>query len=119
MERYGRSSCTGNSRHINIRYFFVKYLVGRGEVKIECCPTQKMLAYFFTKPLQGGNIGEFKDLAMLYKHITTLLTDKLSIMELVGYRKTPKYPDVSIIDISPYPEKSIESFKDIPAVSTR
>ena len=54
MEVNGRTSCTGNSRHINIRYFFVKDRVDSGEVKIVYCPTGRMLADYFTKPLQGS-----------------------------------------------------------------
>ena len=37
MEKNGRNSCTGNSRHINIRYFFVKDRIDNGEV-VKACP---------------------------------------------------------------------------------
>ena len=40
--------------HIEIRYFYVKDLVDKGRIKIKYCPTHKMLADFFTKPLQGN-----------------------------------------------------------------
>ena len=30
----GRNSCTGNSRHVNIKYFYVKDRVDKGEIKI-------------------------------------------------------------------------------------
>ena len=50
MLKNGRNSCTGNSRHIHIRYFFVKDRVDKKEVKIEYCPSLDMLADFFTKP---------------------------------------------------------------------
>jgi len=53
MEKNGRNSCTGNSRHIHIRYFFVKDRVDKGEVEIHYCPTNRMVADFYTKPLQG------------------------------------------------------------------
>ena len=58
MLKNGRNSCTGNSRHINIRYFFVKDRIDKKEMKVEYCPSQCMLADFFTKPLQGGNVQE-------------------------------------------------------------
>ena len=32
MQRNGRNSCTGNSRHVNIRYFFVKDRIDKGEI---------------------------------------------------------------------------------------
>ena len=54
IEVNGRTSCTENSRHINIRYFFVKDRVDSGEVKIVYCPTGRMLADYFTKQIQGN-----------------------------------------------------------------
>ena len=41
MEKNGRNSCTGNSRHVSIRYFFIKDRVEKGEVTILYCPTEK------------------------------------------------------------------------------
>ena len=37
MLKNGRNSCTGNSRHINVRYFFVKDRIDKGELKVEYC----------------------------------------------------------------------------------
>ena len=34
MEKNGRNSCTGNSKHIDVRYFWIKDRVDQGEVKI-------------------------------------------------------------------------------------
>ena len=87
MEINGRNSYTGNSRHINIRRFFVKYQDDKGEVKIEYCTTNKMLADFFTKTLQGRLFIKLRDATMGHKHITTLLTDKFSIKDRVGDKK--------------------------------
>ena len=53
MERNVRNSCTGNSRHISIRFFFVKDRVDKGEVSIKYCPSMNMIADVYTKPLQG------------------------------------------------------------------
>jgi hypothetical protein len=60
MEKNGRNSCTGNSRHISIRFFFVKDRVDKGEFTIEYCPTECMLADYFTKPLQGALFTKFR-----------------------------------------------------------
>ena len=49
MEKNGRNSCTGNSRHVNIRYFFVKDRVDKDEIQIVHCPTHLMLADFFLR----------------------------------------------------------------------
>ena len=42
-----------NTRHIGIRFYFVKDRIASGEVKIEWLPTEDMLADMLTKPLQG------------------------------------------------------------------
>ena len=72
MLKNGRNSCTGNSRHIHIRYFFVKDRVDKKEVKIEYCPSLNMLADFFTKPLQGQLFLKFKQVLMGHEPLTTL-----------------------------------------------
>lgn len=48
----GRST-SDRTRHIHIRYFFVKDRVDSGEIHIEYKPTKLMLADLLTKPLQG------------------------------------------------------------------
>ena len=73
METNGRNSCTGNSRHISIRYFFVKDRVDKGEVKISYCPTELMLADYYTKPLQGSLFKKFWKVIMGHEHISTLI----------------------------------------------
>ena len=50
MLKNGRNSCTRNSRHINIIYFFVKDRIDKKEIRVEYCPSLIMLADFFTKP---------------------------------------------------------------------
>ena len=72
MLKNGRNSCTGNSRHINIRYFFVKDRIDKGELRVEYCPSSIMLADFFTKPLQGQLFKKFRDVIMGYAPISSL-----------------------------------------------
>ena len=72
MLKNGRNSCTGNSRHINIRYFFVKDRINKGELRIEHCPSTIMLADFFTKPLQGQLFKRFRDVVMEYAPLSSL-----------------------------------------------
>ena len=43
----------GNTRHINIRYFWIKGIAECGDINIEYTPTHLMLADYFTKPLSG------------------------------------------------------------------
>ena len=72
MERNGRNSCTGNSRHVDIRYFFVKDRVDKGEISVEYCPTDIMLADYLTKPLQGRKFHLFRAVIMGYKPLSVL-----------------------------------------------
>ena len=85
MERNGRNSCTGNSRHIHIRYFFLKDRIDKGEMRVEYCPTHLMLEDFFTKPLMGKLFRKLRDAIMGYTSIFDLDPKLLhSIKERVG-----------------------------------
>ena len=48
----------------------------KGEVTIEYCPTEDMLADFFTKPLQGALFRKFRAVIMGWEHINTLRRSK-------------------------------------------
>ena len=54
MKKNGGNDFIGNSRHINIRYISVKDTVNKEDVKIEYCPTQTMLADYFTNHSREG-----------------------------------------------------------------
>ena len=51
---------SNRSRHINIRYFFMKEREASGEVRIVYKPTGGMLADILTKPLQGELFRKFR-----------------------------------------------------------
>ena len=57
-------STTNRTRHINIRYFFIKDRIESGDVKVIYTQTEKMVADFFSKPLQGKLFEEFRDIIM-------------------------------------------------------
>jgi len=59
LEKNGRRSSTKRTRHLEIRYFFVTDNVNRRKVSIEYCPTEEMVADYFTKPLQGATFRKF------------------------------------------------------------
>jgi hypothetical protein len=61
LEKNGCGSSSKRICHINIWYFFVANPIAAGEVKVEYCPTAKMLADFFTKPLEGSIFWKFRD----------------------------------------------------------
>ena len=57
------------------------------KITIRHCPTEQMLADFFTKPLQGNLFRRFHDLILGYKHVNTLaLPVPVSAEERVGNR---------------------------------
>jgi hypothetical protein len=49
METNGKESSRKRTKHINVRYVFIKYRVGAGEITIKHCPTNDMMADHFTK----------------------------------------------------------------------
>ena len=53
LETNGRASSSKPTKHINIRYYSVADRVAKGDLWIVWCPTDKMIADFLTKPLQG------------------------------------------------------------------
>ena len=57
----GRASSSKRTRHMNIRYFFFTDRIHAGDLRVEYCPTDDMIADFFTKPLQGGKFVRFRD----------------------------------------------------------
>jgi len=72
LETNGRRSCGQQSRHIDIRFFFIKDRIDSGYMNVVYCPTEVMLADFFTKPLQGALFRKFRDVVMGKEHVSTL-----------------------------------------------
>jgi hypothetical protein len=72
FEENGRKSYGPNSRHIDIRYFFIKDRMEIEDFVVKHCPTEQMLADFFTKPLQGNLFRKFREVIMGHKHIDSL-----------------------------------------------
>ena len=64
LENNGRASSYKRTKHLNIRYFFITNLINKGDLHIEYCPTDNMVVDFFTKPLQGKKILQFRKLIM-------------------------------------------------------
>ena len=64
LENNGKLSSSNRTKHINVRYFFVKDCIERKEFKIEFCGTDDMWADFYTKPLQGRKFQEFRKIIL-------------------------------------------------------
>ena len=57
---------------MDIRYFFIKDRLDVESIKVEYCPTEEMLADFFTKPLQGNLFRKLRGVIMGQEHIDAL-----------------------------------------------
>jgi hypothetical protein len=81
LETNGRRSAGPMSRHIDIRYFWIKDRTEQAGIKIRHCPTLQMLGDFFTKPLQGNLFRKFRDVILGYEHVDSLVLDPLPTVE--------------------------------------
>ena len=54
LENNGVKSVGKGTRHIKIKYFFATDKIKDDELKVIWCPTENMVANFYTKPLQGS-----------------------------------------------------------------
>ena len=84
MATNGRTSCTGNSRHIDVRYFFVVDRVKKKEIQVKYCPTEMMVADYFTKPLQGKLFHTIRDIIMGNTSIFEMIDKYFPLKERVG-----------------------------------
>ena len=72
LEKNGRLSAGPKSRHIDIRYFWIKDRLICENIKVRHCPTLQMIADFFTKPLQGSLFHRLRDVVMGITHTDSL-----------------------------------------------
>jgi hypothetical protein len=64
LHKNGTALSSRNMRHINIRYFFIKDRIKAGEIEVIHCPSNEMIADFFTKPIQGKRFLELRNIIM-------------------------------------------------------
>ncbi len=64
LEKNGKASSSKRTKHINIRYFFIKDRISQKELKVVYCPTEEMRADINTKPLQGKAFYYHRDFIM-------------------------------------------------------
>ena len=72
MAENGKMSCSSKSRHISIKFFWITHRVKQGLLRVQHCPTDIMLADFFTKPLQGKKFIMFCRVIMGWDNVSTL-----------------------------------------------
>ena len=54
LERNGRQSSMKRTKHMDIHYFYVSEHIQNKTISLKHCPTEEMLADYFTKPFQGS-----------------------------------------------------------------
>jgi hypothetical protein len=60
-------AASSRTRHIAIRYFYLKDKIIRGEIAVEYMPTDKMIADILTKPLQGEQFAILRNALLNWK----------------------------------------------------
>jgi hypothetical protein len=103
LETNGRLSAGPRSRHIDIRYFWMKDRIATEGITIRHCPTLQMTADFFTKPLQGALFQKFRDVLMGHKPMNTLaIATPMPLEERVRETKRSDYSVVKRASIHNY-----------------
>ena len=89
IENNGQLSMSKKTKHMEIRYFYVKDRVTGNNIKIQYCPTEKMIADFLTKPLQGEIFRKFCAVLMGHVHLDKAMLQLRSvrITRLTGLTK--------------------------------
>ena len=64
LARNGRHSSRKQTRHIEVRYYFITDHIDQDRVRVSYCPTGDMLADYFSKPLQGSLFRKFRNLIL-------------------------------------------------------
>ena len=72
IENNGKRSSGKQTKHIDNRYFWIKDRLQSENIEVQYCPTERMIADFFTKPLQGNLFKRFRDIVLGYKHISSI-----------------------------------------------
>ena len=67
LEKNGKASSSKRTRHLNIRYFFIKDQIDVGNIIVVYCPTDDMLGDYFTKPKTGKAFKKLWNLIMNYR----------------------------------------------------
>jgi hypothetical protein len=60
LETNGKASSLRRTKHIKVKYFYIKEKVDDGEIVIEHCPTEQMWTDINTKPKQGKVFRKFR-----------------------------------------------------------
>ena len=84
LENNGRMSSSKRTKHIEVRYFYIKDRVNQQDIRIEYCPTTKMTSDFFTKPTQGSLFLRQRDQIMHIDPSSNYHSAHRSVLEKPG-----------------------------------
>ena len=76
LEQNGKRSSTKNTRHMEIRYFFITDNIKRNKLSVKYCPTDIMLGDYFTKPQQGSRLRRSRVSILNLKHDPSLISQE-------------------------------------------
>ena len=60
LEKNGKASSSKRTKHIKVKYFYIKEKVDNGEIEIEHCSTDQMWTDINTQPKQGAVYRVFR-----------------------------------------------------------
>lgn len=95
LERHGKQSSSRRSRHFDIKLFNVKDKVEQHGIDIVYCPTDLMVADFFTKPLQGNLFRKMKSYILGERPLSEL---KLPPRAITGPKERVGHHDQRLAD---------------------
>ena len=61
LAKNGKFSSSKRTKHIHMQYYFINNRWNKGEIDIQYCPTEDMIADVLTKPLQGKKFLRFRN----------------------------------------------------------
>lgn len=99
----GCESCTWNSKHIAIKYFWVTDRIKDGKIIVEHCPTDQINADYMSKPIQGSLFKTFCEALMGWTHVSKLYKGNIRPKErFEGNKKlSPSSSSLSLLKLSP------------------
>lgn len=64
LEKKRKASSSRQTKHIYVRYSFIRDRISKGKVRVEWCLTVEMVTDYMTKLLQGSTFTRFSNLIM-------------------------------------------------------
>jgi hypothetical protein len=92
LEKKGTESSSKRTRHINIRYYYIKDCIDKKHLTVEYCPTDDMIGDFPSKPLQGSKFRKHRKAIMNYEDNHGIQLANRSVLKLHGNTNRTNLP---------------------------